>query len=117
LRTLFNENYYFSIKNKVNNPPTEIDTQPVPRRVVELKNAMERLKNQEPKKRNKRKNDNQLIDTTIFQKKPFKLPGMNRREKPVPIFKQLPGENSRNFLHRITLKCQVISTVNLNLCH
>jgi hypothetical protein len=33
---------------------------------------------------------------------------MKRKEKPVPIFKQFVGETAKSFMHRITMKCQVI---------
>lgn len=105
---IIKKSYVFqSIKNKVNNPPTEKDSQAIPRRAQELKNAIEKFRDIKPRKRNKHKKDGGLIDTTIFQKRVFTLPGMKRKEKPVPIFKQFPGETPKSFMHRITMKCQV----------
>jgi hypothetical protein len=95
-----------SIKDKVNNPPTEIDSQAIPKRAQELKNAIEKFKNIKPRKRNKNKKEG-LIDTTRFEKNQYKLPGMKRKEKPVPVFKQFVGETAKSFMHRITMKCQV----------
>ncbi|XP_065341110.1 coiled-coil domain-containing protein 137 [Cloeon dipterum] len=94
------------IKDKINNPPTDEDNVFIPRKLRELKESIERLKNPKPKQIKKRSDG--LIDTSIFTKKEFHLPGMKRKEKPVPIFKQMPGENPKDFLSRINRKCQEV---------
>jgi hypothetical protein len=106
LKNLIEMCFIISIKDKVNNPPTEIDSQAIPRRAQELKNAIEKFKTIKPRKRNKHKKEG-LIDTTTFEKNYYKLPGMKRKEKPVPVFKQFVGETAKSFMHRITMKCQV----------
>jgi hypothetical protein len=121
LKILIEMCFIISIKDKVNNPPTEIDSQAIPRRAQELKNAIEKFKDIKPRKRNKHKKEG-LIDTTTFEKNYYKLPGMKRKEKPVPVFKQFVGETAKSFMHRITMKCQVHRGFNcmehysFNLC-
>merc|ERR1719216_856029 len=40
-----------------------------------------------------------LLDSRKHMTYEMKLPGMKRPLKPVPVFKQQPGENKRSFYH------------------
>merc|ERR1719510_2051589 len=42
-----------------------------------------------------------LLDSRKHMTYEMKLPGMKRPLKPVPVFKQQPGENKRSFYHRM----------------
>merc|ERR1719242_2888613 len=42
-----------------------------------------------------------LLDSRKHMTYEMKLPGMKRPLKPVPVFKQQPGENKRTFFHRM----------------
>ncbi|XP_059472092.1 coiled-coil domain-containing protein 137 [Neocloeon triangulifer] len=98
---------FASIKDKVNNPPSSADDQFIPRRILELKSQIEKVKNRVPKKKTKTKSDG-LIDTAVFASKEIKIPGMKRKEKPIHNFKQMPGEDGNAFLRRIQRKCQEV---------
>lgn len=99
---------HFSIKHKINHPPTDPDDQAIPKRFLELKRRMDKVKLGRAKKRPaKIHKDKDLIDTRKFRETEVNLPGMRRPEKAIPVFKQLPGEEGHQFVHRIQLKCQV----------
>ena len=40
------------------------------------------------------------------------LPGMKKPLKPIPVFKQMPGEKKKQFFRRMDLTVQVISKLN-----
>ncbi len=48
------------------------------------------------------------MDKTIFLLRyETKLPGMKRPLRPVPVFKQRPGESEKRFLNRVEVTCKV----------
>ena len=40
------------------------------------------------------------------------LPGMNKPLKPIPVFKQMPGEGKKQFFRRMDVTVQVLSYVS-----
>ena len=40
------------------------------------------------------------------------LPGMKKPLKPIPVFKQMPGEKKKQFFRRMDLTVQVIEKLN-----
>ena len=43
------------------------------------------------------------------------LPGMTKPLKPIPVFKQMPGEKKKSFFRRMDLTAQVQDKCNLNI--
>ena len=39
------------------------------------------------------------------------LPGMTKPLKPIPVFKQMPGERKKQFYHRMNQTVQVILSI------
>ncbi|KAF4521852.1 hypothetical protein B566_EDAN003726 [Ephemera danica] len=98
------------IKDKINLAPRDPDEQAIPKRLLELKQLIEKTKIRKPKvkKASRLHKHNELIDTSKFKEKEVLLPGMRRPEKPVPVFKQHPGEEPHQFVCRIQRKCQEV---------
>jgi len=96
-------------KLKINNRPDKEDFQAVPKSLQNLMKAKEEIKagtyNQYPNKKVKQPKDEDhkgLLDSTkhtTFEGP--KLKGMNKPLKPIPVFKQKPGEHKRAFFYRM----------------
>lgn len=96
------------IKMKINNRPNKEDFQDIPKSLKNLMRAQEEVKagayNPFPHKKAKveRNPDHKdLLDSTKHKTFDPKLPGMKRPLKPIPVFKQNPGEHKRAFYYRI----------------
>lgn len=63
------------------------------------------------RRRRKKMQKNELINTENFVGTDIKLPGMTKEDKPIPSFVQNPGESDSHFLHRIDQACHVSSCV------
>merc|ERR1719219_1601830 len=79
--------------------------------------AKEEIKNEtfEQNKNNKNKNslppeEKDLLGSKNHYNVEMKLPGMDRPLKPVPVFKQHPGENKRAFYYRMDKTIQSMKT-------
>jgi len=96
-------------KLKINNRPDKEDFQDIPKSLKMLMKVQEEVKlgtyNQNPKKKEKVWKDPDhkgLLDSS--KHKPIvehKQKGMNKPLKPVPVFKQKPGEHKRAFFYRV----------------
>jgi len=96
------------IKMKINNNPGNDDFQEIPKKLQLMIQAKEEIKNGtfEQNKNKKSKNsvppeEKDLLGSKKHYNFETKLPGMNRPLKPVPVFKQQPGENKRAFYYRM----------------
>lgn len=61
------------------------------------------------RRRRKKTQKNELINTENFVGTDIMLPGMTKEDKPIPSFVQNPGESDSHFLHRIDQACHVSS--------
>ena len=52
--------------------------------------------------------DANLIDSTRYMGYEMKLPGMTKPLKPIPVFKQMPGESKKKFFRRMDLGVQSV---------
>lgn len=77
-------------------------------RLLKIHNAL-KDGTMQTKKRRKKKQKNELINTESLLEKEIILPGMTKADKPVPSFVQKPGETDSHFLHRIDEACHVSS--------
>merc|ERR1711874_880273 len=94
------------IKTKINNKPGKDDFQEIPKSLRLMMEARENVKAGQLEKETKPRNDvppeeKGLLDSRKHMTYEMKLPGMKRPLKPVPVFKQQPGENKRSFYHRM----------------
>jgi len=100
------------IKMKINNKPSKEDFQEIPKSMQLMMKAKEDIKTgnyenleKKPKSAVDPENKN-LLDSRKHMTYEMKLPGMKRPLKPVPVFKQQPGENKRTFFHRMNKTIQ-----------
>ena len=108
------------IKNKVNAPPRGGDDddgdQQMPRKLLEIMKAKEdakraRLEAKKKAKQMKKQKQNaaadedespkELLDSSKFMAPEMNLKGMSKPLRPVPIFRQEPGESKRAFFNRM----------------
>eukprot|EP00092_Neocalanus_flemingeri_P041802 GFUD01045530.1.p1 GENE.GFUD01045530.1~~GFUD01045530.1.p1 ORF type:complete len:296 (-),score=105.52 GFUD01045530.1:5-892(-) len=101
-------------KSKINQRPDKDDFQAIPKSLKYLMKVKEEVKsgtyNPNPNKKEKpHKNPDHkgLLDSTKFlsQEGP-KQKGMNKPLKPIPVFKQNPGEHNRAFFYRMDQSIQ-----------
>jgi len=98
-----------SMSGKVNAQPSNPDDQEIPRKLREMMKAKERLNPKSGKLPNHKKNKpkpeiyrgKKLLDSTLTMGTEMKLKGMTRPLKPVPVFKQMPGEAKKQFFRRM----------------
>ena len=94
------------VQMKINNRPSAEDFQELPKSMKMLMKVREEVKsgtmNQKRHKKVKDPDTEHLLDSTKFRTvvEP-KQKGMNKPLKPVPVFKQHPGEHKRAFYKRI----------------
>jgi len=96
-------------KLKINNRPDKEDFQAIPKSLQNLMRSKEEVKsgtyNPHPNKKDKPQKDQDhkgLLDSTkhtTFEGP--RLKGMNKPLKPIPVFKQKPGEHKRAFFYRM----------------
>ncbi|PNF43812.1 hypothetical protein B7P43_G07764 [Cryptotermes secundus] len=60
------------------------------------------------RRRRKKTQKNELINTENFVGRDIRLPGMTKEDKPIPSFVQNPGESDSHFLHRIDQACHQV---------
>jgi len=93
------------IKTKINNKPGKDDFQEIPKSLRLMMEARENVKAGNLEKEKPRHvlppEERGLLDSRKHMTYEMKLPGMKRPLKPVPVFKQQPGENKRSFYHRM----------------
>jgi hypothetical protein len=82
-------------------------------RLLKINQALKDGTMQIKKKRRKKKQKNELINTENLVGKDILLPGMTKADKPIPSFVQKPGETDNHFLHRIDEACHVSSILLL----
>ena len=70
-----------------------------------LSKLKEEAKN--PKNVKEKKVKNNLLDSTKHMGYEMRLPGMKKPLKPIPIFKQDPGERPKQFYKRVHNQVQV----------
>lgn len=95
------------LKQKVNSAPKNIDDQEVPRKLQSIMKS-KNLPKVAKKKGDKR--DENLLDSSKHMGYEMRLPGMTKPLKPVPVFKQNPGEPQRQFLRRVNRTVQQFLT-------
>ncbi|CAH0563595.1 unnamed protein product [Brassicogethes aeneus] len=100
------------IKDKINAPPSHPDAQDIPKslsRIMELKDKVKSGYYYGKSKKNVKK----VVEVKKVVK-PVKNKGDSKKavniveEKPIPEFKQRPGENDRHFLLRVNRICQSV---------
>ena len=96
------------IRTKINNRPSAEDFQEIPKSLKELMKAREDVKSGNFSEKNERQRKQRdpdmkhLLDSSkYFTASEPKQKGMNKPLKPVPVFKQNPGEHKRAFYYRI----------------
>merc|ERR1712059_164108 len=96
------------LKMKINDRPQKEDFQDIPKSLRNMIRAQEEVKSGTfdpfPRKKDRveRNPDHKgLLDSSKHQTYDPKLPGMNKPLKPIPVFKQTPGEHKRAFYYRI----------------
>ena len=90
------------LRQKVNSAPKFIDDQEIPKKMQLISKLREDTKNgkiNKPKKDQKR--DKNLLDSSKHMGYEMRLPGMKKPLKPIPIFKQDPGEKPKLFYKRV----------------
>lgn len=93
--------HFNSIKDKINQPPSKIDDQEIPKSVLHVKKLIEMTKNGEFERKKVRRKKNELISTDMFAEKETLQAGMTKPDKPVKVLKQKPRESLRKFLYRV----------------
>ncbi len=111
------------VKAKINAPPKDLDGQEMPKkmlRMMRLKedvekrkverrlNRMAMTKDDKDKEREDKDKDRNLLDSSKHMGYETRLPGMKRPLKPVPVFKQNPGESDKKFLNRVEVTCKQV---------
>lgn len=102
---LFLKNWYlynFSIKDKINAPPSNPSEQQIPKslqRIIDLKN---KVKNGEFNRYRKKQKENvkRIQETRDFK---------GKLEKTIPVFKQRPDETDRTFVRRMNKICMEVT--------
>jgi len=90
------------LRLKVDSAPKFIDEQEIPKRLKLISKLREDVKQQRNQKKEPRappKSD--LLDSTKHMGYEMKLPGMKKDLKPIPAFRQNPGEKERHFFKRV----------------
>jgi len=90
------------IKMKINNRPGKDDFQEVPRKMKELMNQNINTK------RKRKRGDKDLLDSAKHFKEESWMPGMDKPLKPIPRFKQNPGEGKKEFFYRMHTTIQTL---------
>ena len=88
------------IRQKVNAAPKFIDDQEIPKKLQLISRLREDTKNGKMVKQKKEKRSN-LLDSSKHMGYEMRLPGMKKPLKPIPIFKQDPGEKPKLFYKRV----------------
>ena len=107
------------IQMKVNNRPSSEDFQELPKSMKMLMKVRSDVKSGsftgERQRKVKDPDSKELLDSTKFMT-PLepKQKGMNKPLKPVPVFKQNPGEHKRAFYYRIDQTIQSMTCQNFN---
>ena len=85
-----------------NSAPKVIDDQELPRKLQEIAKLREETKRNAKKKPPKKpKRSDGLLDSSKHMGSEMRLPGMKKNLKPIPVFKQNPGEKERQFFRRV----------------
>ncbi|XP_075231000.1 coiled-coil domain-containing protein 137-like [Lycorma delicatula] len=87
------------LKTKINAPPTDPNEQETPKSLENLIRLKQIAKNTQFKK--KKRSRNKLVDTSKFNRREFRLPGMKKPDKTLPSLNQWQGETDETFLKRI----------------
>ena len=88
------------LRQKVNSAPKNIDDQEIPKKLQMISKLREDTKNGKIVREKKEKRD-KLLDSSKHMGYEMKLPGMKKPLKPIPIFKQDPGEKQKHFFKRV----------------
>lgn len=94
------------VKLKVNSAPKDLDDQEMPKKLQKLiqsKSDAKVVKKTTAKK-------SHLLDSAQHMGYEMTLPGMKRPLKPIPHFKQNPGESEKQFFNRINQVVEVRTT-------
>jgi len=90
------------LRLKVNSAPKFLDEQEIPKRLKLISKLREDAKNQgNQKKEPKGPPKSDLLDSTKHMGFEMRLPGMKKDLRPIPAFKQNPGEKERHFFKRV----------------
>ena len=90
------------LRQKVNSAPKFIDDQEIPKKMQLISKLREDTKNGKINKPKKdQKADKNLLDSSKHMGYEMRLPGMKKPLKPIPIFKQDPGEKPKLFYKRV----------------
>jgi len=108
------------LSKKINATPNNVDEQAMPKKLRLMINAKNNyLEKQRLYKERKNapieKVDNQhanedptLLDSTKHMGYEMNLPGMYKPLKPIPVFKQMPGEGKKQFFRRMDVTVQAV---------
>ena len=92
------------IRTKINNRPSQSDVQEIPKSLKTLMKVREDVKsgNLKQRERRRKQKDSDLLDSSKYHTtvEP-KQKGMNKPLKPIPVFRQKPGEHKRAFYYRM----------------
>lgn len=108
------ENREAAVKLKINNRPGKDDFQDIPKSMKRLMAVKEQIKagtyDPQPHKKVKPRKDpdqRDLLDSTKYNPVPDRRQaGMNKPLRPLPVFKQKPGEHRRAFYYRMDQSIQ-----------
>jgi len=83
--------------------PTDLEQQHIPKKLQMIMKAKDQMgsKPQFKKKKAEVYRGKKLLDSTLTMGTETKLPGMKKPLKPVPVFKQTPGESKKAFYKRM----------------
>ena len=92
--------------------PTDLEQQDIPKKLRNIMKAQNGVGNKSQFKRKKAESyrGKKLLDSTLTMGTETKLPGMKKPLKPVPVFKQNPGESKKAFYKRMDKTVNVSST-------
>lgn len=95
-------NFFFSLKDKINRPPSNPDDQPISKSLQKIINLKNNTSNISLKVKKSRKSNKSLV-TSDPKPRPKKLKPVKRLnpEKAPANFTQLPGESSKAFMCRV----------------
>ncbi len=88
----------------MNSAPKSIDDQEVPKKlqmIAKLRDETKQRAKQKNVKKVKSDSDKDLLDSSKHMGYEMRLPGMKKSLRPVPVFKQEPGEKERQFFRRV----------------
>jgi len=98
---------FFSIKDKINNPPKKADVQEMPKSILRIMELKERAKTKKQPKHKKKGKKVEKFDMERALGKEIITPGMDRPDKKIPLLQQGAKERIHSFTNRVTRVCDV----------